>query len=48
MRITLTTLQKMAQEGTKITQLTCYDASFAACWKPRGSTRCSSAIRSAT
>ena len=30
MRITLTTLQKMAQEGDKITMLTCYDASFAA------------------
>ncbi len=30
MRITLTALQKMAQEGTRITQLTCYDASFAA------------------
>jgi 3-methyl-2-oxobutanoate hydroxymethyltransferase len=29
MRITLTTLQKMAQEGNRITQLTCYDASFA-------------------
>lgn len=30
MRITLTALHKMAQEGNKITQLTCYDASFAA------------------
>ena len=30
MRITLSTLQKMAQEGNRITQLTCYDASFAA------------------
>ena len=29
MRITLTTLQKMAQEGNKIAMLTCYDASFA-------------------
>ena len=29
MRITLTTLQKMAQEGNRITMLTCYDASFA-------------------
>jgi 3-methyl-2-oxobutanoate hydroxymethyltransferase len=29
MRITLTTLQKMAQEGSKIAMLTCYDASFA-------------------
>src|SRR5688572_32691219 len=29
MRITLTTLHKMAQEGDRITQLTCYDASFA-------------------
>lgn len=30
MRITLSTLQKMAQDGNKITMLTCYDASFAA------------------
>ena len=30
MRITLTTLHKMTQEGDKITMLTCYDASFAA------------------
>ncbi len=30
MRITLTTLQKMMQDGDKITMLTCYDASFAA------------------
>ena len=29
MRITLTTLQKMAQEGSRIAMLTCYDASFA-------------------
>jgi 3-methyl-2-oxobutanoate hydroxymethyltransferase len=29
MRITLTALQKMAHEGNPITQLTCYDASFA-------------------
>jgi len=29
MRITLNTLQKMAQEGSKIAMLTCYDASFA-------------------
>ncbi|MDB5902664.1 MAG: 3-methyl-2-oxobutanoate hydroxymethyltransferase [Betaproteobacteria bacterium] len=29
MRITLTALQKMAHEGNRITQLTCYDASFA-------------------
>ena len=29
MRITLKTLQKMAQEGSKIAMLTCYDASFA-------------------
>lgn len=29
MRITLSTLQKMAQEGDKIAMLTCYDASFA-------------------
>jgi 3-methyl-2-oxobutanoate hydroxymethyltransferase len=30
MRITLGNLHKMAQDGTRITQLTCYDASFAA------------------
>jgi 3-methyl-2-oxobutanoate hydroxymethyltransferase len=30
MRITLNTLQKMAQEGNRISMLTCYDASFAA------------------
>ena len=30
MRITLSSLHKMAQEGNRITQLTCYDASFAA------------------
>ena len=30
MRVTLTTLQKMKQDGDKITMLTCYDASFAA------------------
>ena len=30
MRITLTTLHKMTQEGDRITMLTCYDASFAA------------------
>jgi 3-methyl-2-oxobutanoate hydroxymethyltransferase len=30
MRINLTNLQKMMQEGNKITMLTCYDASFAA------------------
>jgi 3-methyl-2-oxobutanoate hydroxymethyltransferase len=30
MRVTLSTLQKMAQEGSKIAMLTCYDASFAA------------------
>jgi 3-methyl-2-oxobutanoate hydroxymethyltransferase len=30
MRITLSTLHKMTQEGDKITMLTCYDASFAA------------------
>ncbi len=29
MRITLSVLQKMAQEGNKIAMLTCYDASFA-------------------
>lgn len=36
MRITLSTLQKMAQEGSKITQLTCYDASFAALLEEAG------------
>lgn len=30
MRITLNTLQKMAQDGNRIAMLTCYDASFAA------------------
>lgn len=30
MRVTLSTLNKMAQEGDRITMLTCYDASFAA------------------
>ena len=30
MRITLSTLQKMGQDGIKIAMLTCYDASFAA------------------
>lgn len=30
MRITLNTLQKMAQDGNSIAMLTCYDASFAA------------------
>src|SRR5688500_15517697 len=36
MRITLNTLQKMAQEGNKITMLTCYDASFAALLEESG------------
>ncbi|MBI3917312.1 MAG: 3-methyl-2-oxobutanoate hydroxymethyltransferase [Betaproteobacteria bacterium] len=36
MRITLTTLQKMAQEGNRITMLTCYDASFAALLEEAG------------
>jgi 3-methyl-2-oxobutanoate hydroxymethyltransferase len=36
MRITLTTLQKMAQDGTKIAVLTCYDASFAAVLEEAG------------
>ena len=30
MRISLTTLHKMTQDGDKISMLTCYDASFAA------------------
>src|SRR5688572_11427979 len=36
MRITLSNLQKMAQEGNRITQLTCYDASFAAVLEAAG------------
>jgi 3-methyl-2-oxobutanoate hydroxymethyltransferase len=36
MRITLSTLQKMAQDGNKITMLTCYDASFAALLEAAG------------
>ena len=36
MRITLSTLQKMAQEGSKIAMLTCYDASFAAVLEAAG------------
>ena len=36
MRITLTTLQKMAQEGSKIAMLTCHDASFAAVLEEAG------------
>jgi 3-methyl-2-oxobutanoate hydroxymethyltransferase len=36
MRITLTTLQKMAQEGSRIAMLTCYDASFAAVLETAG------------
>jgi 3-methyl-2-oxobutanoate hydroxymethyltransferase len=36
MRVTLTTLQKMAQEGSKIAMLTCYDASFAALLEEAG------------
>ena len=36
MRITLTTLQKMAQEGGRIAMLTCYDASFAAVLEEAG------------
>lgn len=36
MRITLNTLQKMAQEGNRITMLTCYDASFAALLEAAG------------
>jgi 3-methyl-2-oxobutanoate hydroxymethyltransferase len=35
-RITLSTLQKMAQEGSKIAMLTCYDASFAAVLEEAG------------
>ena len=36
MRVTLTTLQKMAQDGGKIAMLTCYDASFAAVLEEAG------------
>jgi len=36
MRISLTTLQKMAQEGSRIAMLTCYDASFAAVLEAAG------------
>ena len=36
MRITLSTLQKMAQEGSRIAVLTCYDASFAALLEEAG------------
>ena len=36
MRITLTTLQKMAQEGSRVAMLTCYDASFAAVLEAAG------------
>ena len=36
MRITLTTLQKMAQDGSRIAMLTCYDASFAAVLETAG------------
>jgi 3-methyl-2-oxobutanoate hydroxymethyltransferase len=36
MRVTLTTLQKMAQEGQKIAMLTCYDASFASVLEDAG------------
>ena len=36
MRITLSTLQKMTQDGDKITMLTCYDASFAALLETAG------------
>ena len=36
MRITLTTLQKMAQEGSRIAMLTCYDASYAAVLEAAG------------
>ena len=36
MRITLSTLQKMGQDGIKIAMLTCYDASFAAVLEEAG------------
>src|SRR3970040_2574322 len=36
MRITLATLQKMGEEGSRIAMLTCYDASFAAVLEAAG------------
>ncbi len=36
MRLSLTTLHKMAQEGSRIAMLTCYDASFAAVMEAAG------------
>ena len=36
MRVTLSTLHKMAQEGSRIAVLTCYDASFAALLEQAG------------
>lgn len=36
MRISLTALQRMAQEGNRIAMLTCYDASFAAVMESAG------------
>ena len=36
MRLTLSALQKMTQDGDKITMLTCYDASFAALLEAAG------------
>ena len=36
MRLTLSTLHKMTQDGDKITMLTCYDASFAALLEAAG------------
>ncbi len=36
MRLTLSTLHKMTQDGDKITMLTCYDASFAALLETAG------------
>jgi 3-methyl-2-oxobutanoate hydroxymethyltransferase len=36
MRVTLSTLQKMAHDGVKIAMLTCYDASFAAVLEEAG------------
>lgn len=36
MRVSLTTLQKMAQDGNRIAMLTCYDASFAAVLEEAG------------
>ena len=45
MRTTQDALQKMRDDGEKIAILTCYDASFAVCWKTLVSIFCWWAIR---